>query len=275
MNSDTVINRDWWDEVTPVHEASAFYDVAGFLDGRNTLGTVERQAVGDVAGRKLLHLQCHFGLDTLSWARLGADVVGVDFSPAALATAQRLTTQCSLESRARFIEADVTTAGRLAGAPFDIVFTSLGVLVWISDLDGWAATIDANLADDGFFYILESHPLSMVFDESSPVPVVRYDYFQGTVPIQEPAGSPDYADPTYLIRSQARSFTWSLSDIFAALESRGLRVHEVREYPFGAWPQFPDMKEGEDGYWHRSADVPPLPLLLGFKARRQRSAGAG
>ena len=268
MNSDTAINRGWWDEVTPVHEASAFYDVAGFLDGHNTLGTIERQAVGDVAGRKLLHLQCHFGLDTLSWARLGADVVGVDFSPAALAAARRLTRECRLESRARFVEADVTTAGRLADTPFDIVFTSIGVLVWIGDLDGWAATIDANLADDGFFYLLDAHPLSMVFDESSPVPVVRYDYFHGTGPIHEPTGSPDYADPTYRIRSQARSFIWSLSDIFAALENRGLRVHEVREYPFCAWPQFPEMQQGEDGYWHRAAELPPLPLLLGFKARR-------
>ncbi len=273
MNSDTAINRVRWDEVTPVHEASAFYDVAGFVDGRNTLGTVERQAVGDVAGRTLLHLQCHFGLDTLSWARLGADVVGVDFSPAALAAAERLNRRCRLETRARFIEADVTTAGRLAGAPFDIVFTSLGVLVWISDLDGWAATIDANLADDGFFYILEAHPLSWVFDESSSVPVVRYDYFHGPEPIHEPAGNPDYADPTYRIRSPAREFTWSLSDIFTALENRGLRVHEVREYPFCAWPQFPDMTRGEDGYWHRSGDLPPLPLLLGFKARRQSAPG--
>ncbi len=273
MKSDTAINRAWWDEVTPVHEASAFYDVAGFLDGRNTLGAVERQAVGDVSGRRLLHLQCHFGLDTLSWARLGADVVGVDFSPAAIATAERLTTRCRLDSRVRFIEADVATAGRLAGAPFDIVFTSIGVLVWISDLDGWAATIDANLADDGFFYILDSHPLSWVFDESSPVPVVRYDYFQGAEPIHEPAGGADYAEPAYRIRSQARSFTWSLSAVFTALENRGLRIHEVREYPFCAWPLFPGMTQGEDGYWHRPADLPPLPLLLGFKARRIQGRG--
>ena len=274
MNSDTAINRAWWDEVTPVHEASDFYDVVGFLDGRNALGTIERQAVGDVAGRKLLHLQCHFGLDTLSWARLGAEVVGVDFSPAALVTAERLARECRLESRARFVEADVTTAGRLAGAPFDIVFTSIGVLVWISDLDGWAATIDANLADDGFFYFLDCHPLALIFDESSPIPVVHYDYFQGTSPIHEPAGSPDYADPSYRIRSQSRSFTWSISAVFSALERRGLRIHEVCEYPFTAWPQFPDMKRGDDGYWHRTADVPPMPLLLGFKARRQRIQGA-
>lgn len=275
MNSDTAINRGWWDEVTPVHEASEFYDVAGFLDGRNALGTIERQAVGDVAGRKLLHLQCHFGLDTLSWARLGAEVVGVDFSPAALVTAERLARECRLESRARFVEADVTTAGRLAGAPFDIVFTSIGVLVWISDLDGWAATIDANLADNGFFYFLDCHPLALIFDESSPIPAVHYDYFQGTSPIHEPAGNPDYADPSYRIRSQSRSFTWSISAVFGALENRGLQIHEVCEYPFTAWPQFPDMKQGDDGYWHRTANVPPMPLLLGFKARRQRSPGTG
>ena len=272
MNRYHAINRSWWDEVTPVHAASDFYDVAGFLKGRNALGAVEREAVDDVAGKKLLHLQCHFGLDTLSWARLGAEVVGLDFSPAALTQARRLARETSLESRVSFIEGDVTEAGRVCGAPFDVVFTSLGAIVWIGNLEGWAASIAANLADHGFFYFLDAHPTSMIFDETSVTPVVTYDYFHSETPLFESGGRPDYADGSYMVGADAHSFTWSVSDIFAALENQGLAIHEVREYPFSAWPQFPDMEKAGDGYWHRARDAGRIPLLLGFKARRQASA---
>ncbi len=277
VNRHHAVNLRWWEEVTPVHAASDFYDVAGFLAGRNALGSVERGAVGDVEGRSLLHLQCHFGLDTLSWARLGATAVGLDFSPAALETARRLARDCGLEESVTFIEGDVTAAGRLADAPFDIVFTSLGVIVWIADIEGWAATVAANLADDGFFYFLDVHPAAMVFDEESAAPAVAYDYFHDPVPLFETGPRPDYADTSYTISSEARSFTWSLADIFSALEDKDLAIHEVREYPFLAWPHFPGMEKGPDGYWHPSGDYGRIPMMLGFKARRNpprdRSAG--
>ena len=275
MRDHHAVNLRWWNEVTPVHTASEFYDVAGFLEGRNTLGPVEREAVGDVAGRRLLHLQCHFGLDTLSWARLGAEVTGLDFSPVALDEARRLARECGLESRARFIEGDVTETGRVRGAPFDIVFTSLGVMVWLEDLEGWAGTIAANLGDDGLFYFLDAHPALMMFDEASEIPAIAYDYFQGATPIEEPEGAPDYADRSYRIASQARSFTWSMSDIFSVLENEGLAIFEVREYPFCAWPHLPGMAKGADGYWHRPGETARLPMLLGFKARRRPGRCAG
>lgn len=141
--------------------------------------------------------------------------------------------------------------------------------MWIGNLEGWAATIAANLADHGFFYFLDAHPTAMIFDEASVTPVVSYDYFHSETPLFESGGRPDYADGSYMVRADAHSFTWSVSDIFASLENQGLAIHEVREYPFAAWPQFPDMKKAGDGYWHRPRDAGRIPMLLGFKARRQ------
>ena len=274
MNPHHAINRHWWEEVTPVHVESAFYDVEGFLRGNSTLGHVERQAVGEVSGRRLLHLQCHFGMDTLSWARLGAEVVGIDFSPAAVRQASDLARRAGLDGMARFQEVDVTSAGRVSGGGFDVVFTSFGTIVWLSDLEGWADTIVANLAEDGFFYFLDAHPASMMFDESVATPTVAYEYFHRATPDLEPPGTPDYAEPGYRIQAPSRQFMWALAEILGVLEARGLAIFEIREYPFGAWRQFPDMEEGPDGYWYRAPGEWSLPLLLGFKARK-RSPLAG
>ena len=268
MNEHHAVNRTLWNEITPVHAASDFYDVEGFLAGRSTLGAVERAAVGNVAGKRLLHLQCHFGLDTLSWARLGAAVVGLDFSNVAVARARDLARRAGLDDRARFVEGDVTASGAVEGGPFDIVFTSLGTVTWLHDLEGWAATVAANLAADGFFYFLDAHPASLIFDETRTAPAVRYAYFHDETPLLEPAGSVDYADPGYRTRSPSHQFIWDTATILRVLEARGLTIHELREYPFGAWLQFPDMRKGPDGYWHRGKESAQLPLLLGFKARR-------
>ena len=273
MNTLHAINRRWWEEVLPVHVESAFYDVEGFLQGKITLGHLEREAVGEVAGMRLLHLQCHFGMDTLSWARLGAQVVGVDFSPAAVRQADDLARRTGLDGMARFHEADVTSAGRVSGGGFDVVFTSFGTIVWLSDLEGWADTIVANLTEDGFFYFLDAHPASMMFDENIATPTVAYDYFHCAAPGLEPSGTPDYAEPGYRIQSPSRQFTWAMAEILGVLEARGLTIFEIREYPFGAWRQLPDMEEGPDGYWYRAPGEWSLPLLLGFKARRQASPG--
>ena len=274
MNPHHAINRDWWEEVTPVHVASAFYDVEGFLRGNITLGHVERRALGEVSGKRLLHLQCHFGLDTLSWARLGAEVAGLDFSPSAVRQANELARRTGLDGMARFDEGDVTRAGRVFGGGFDVVFTSLGTIVWLSDLEGWADTIVANLAEDGCFYFLDAHPTSMMFDERVTTPSVAYDYFHRTTPDLSPSGTPDYAVPDYRVQAPSRQFMWGTAEILAVLEARGLTIFELREYPFGAWRHFPDMEEGPDGYWYRAPGEWKLPLLLAFKASRRAPPAA-
>ena len=267
MNEAHEINKRWWNEVTPVHVGSDFYAVDRFLAGENKLGRVERNAVGDVVGKRLLHLQCHFGMDTMSWVRLGAEAVGVDFSDEAVKAARDLAQKAGLSDRVRFIEADVQEAGEVEGGNFDVIFTSFGTIVWLADLDKWAGTIAANLAKDGLFYFLDSHPAYMMFDEAKNEPMLAYNYFHDDQPNEEPSGEPNYADTDYKIQSESRSFQWPMQDIFGVLEAQGLTVYDVREYPFGAWRMFPDMDLGEDGYWYRNDRPIKIPLLLGFKAR--------
>src|SRR5438552_2140865 len=131
MNDYMNVNRERWNEMVAIHQRSEFYDVAGFKAGRITISDLEREEVGDVLGKSLLHLQCHFGMDTLSWARLGATVTGVDFSPRAIELAGSLATELGIE--ARFIEADVLALDAVLEGEFDVVFTSIGVTYWLPD----------------------------------------------------------------------------------------------------------------------------------------------
>jgi len=260
-------NRQRWNEVTPVHAESDFYDVAGFVGGRDTLGVIERTAVGDISGKRLLHLQCHFGMDTLCWARGGASaVVGVDFSDVALAKARDLAERIGKADTVTFLEADVTKAGKVAGGDFDVIFTSFGTIVWLEDLQGWADTIAANLAPGGFFYFLDTHPLANMFDSEHIEPHLKYPYFHNMEADISPAGETDYADAEYRVQSEGHEYSWPFQDIFGCLERAGLKVSEVREYPFTAWRMFPDMEPADDGYWYRKPGNRELPLLLGFKA---------
>ena len=157
MDKQLQVNRRNWNERTPVHAASDFYDVEGFKAGRITLRDLERREVGEVSGKTLLHLQCHFGLDTMSWARLGAKPTGVDFSDAAIDLARSLNDELGLG--VRFIHSNIYDLPGVLDEQFDIVFTSYGVLCWLPDLDDWARVASNHLKPGGVFYIAEFHPL--------------------------------------------------------------------------------------------------------------------
>ena len=135
------LNRAWWDERAPVHAASGYYDVPGFLAGQDSLRAFEPGEVADVRGKRLLHLMCHIGLDTLSWARRGAIVTGLDFSRPALDTAVSVAGRAGIGS-ARFVAAEIGEASQaLAGETFDVVYTGTGVTQWIPDIGAWARTV--------------------------------------------------------------------------------------------------------------------------------------
>lgn len=262
-------NRARWDEVTPIHARSAFYDVAGFKAGRSTLHALERAELGDVAGKRLLHAQCHFGLDTLSWARLGAQVTGVDFSPAALALARDLATETGLA--ARFIEANVYALPDELAGQFDIVFTSHGVLCWLPDLPRWAAALARCLAPGGVFYLMENHPLLNIFANERDVTgfTVAHSYFHQTEPVRwEPDGS--YADPTVPVTCPAYEWTHSLSDVVNAVLGAGLRLEFLHEFPVSAWACLPFMTQDADGWWRLRPNDPALPLLFSLRASKPR-----
>lgn len=258
-------NRELWDELTPIHARSEFYDVEGFKSGRCALSSIELEEVGDVSGKSLLHLQCHFGMDTLSWARLGAKAVGVDFSDKAIALARALSQETGI--RAKFVCSDIYELLDVLDEKFDIVFTSAGVLCWLPDLKRWAEIISHFLRPAGFFYIFDSHPFSLVFDDSAGVTELKItqSYFSGPEPTRW-EGEGDYADPNAEVTHGSYEWTHSLGSIINALIEAGLRIEFLHEFPVLFFCSYPFMEQDRDGWWRLRGDK--VPLTFSVKASR-------
>ncbi|MCK8046386.1 class I SAM-dependent methyltransferase [Shewanella sp. 1CM18E] len=224
------VNQQSWDKRVQTHVTSEFYDVAGFLQGKSSLQEIELAQL-NVVGKSLLHLQCHFGLDTLSWARMGADVTGIDLSPAAIAQAKSLAEQAGLT--ADFICSDVYSVPETVKGEFDVVFTSYGAIVWLPDLDKWAQVIANKLVAGGQFYMVEFHPAQAVFE--------GYNYFHQDAPDVE-----DEATYTENANDDTHTFmSWphSLADVINALIKAGLEINRLDEYPFSPYKCFAGLTE--------------------------------
>jgi 2-polyprenyl-3-methyl-5-hydroxy-6-metoxy-1,4-benzoquinol methylase len=261
-------NRRRWDELVPVHVRSAFYDVAAFDAGQCMLRPLEVEELGDVAGKSLLHLQCHFGLDTLSWARRGAVVTGVDFSEAAVAQARALAERAGLA--AQFLCSRVQDLPQAHQGSYDIVFTSYGVLCWLPDLRPWARTVAHFLRPGGVFYMAEVHPFADVFDDRPEAAELRlaYPYFPPAGPLsEETVGS--YADRGAAVENR-RAYFWvhTLGEVLTALAEVGLRLEFVHEFPYCVYAKLPGMTRGADGWFRLPPPQDSLPLLFSVKARR-------
>lgn len=258
------INRAHWDEVVPLHAASEFYDVAAFRGGESPLQSLELAEVGDVRGKSLLHLQCHFGMDTLAWARLGAQVTGVDFSPAAIATASSLATELGIA--AEFVESDVLELD--LGRQFDIVFASVGVLCWIPDFPAWARAASRHVKPGGMFYILDGHPLFNTLDDRREDLAIAYDYITSGRPQPYPQEDGSYAVRDAKLRHPQRvEFTHDLGEIVTSLIEAGLTIDFLHEHPFSSWPALSSM-EPRDGYYHLPAGAPRIPFQYSIKAHK-------
>jgi SAM-dependent methyltransferase len=239
--------------------------VAGFKAGKSRLDAVER-ALGDVAGKSLLHLQCHFGLSTLAWARLGAKVTGVDFSPRAIALAERLRDETGLA--ADFVCSDVYGLPDRLAAEFDYVFTSHGVLPWLHDLTRWAMVVARFLAPGGVFYLVDAHPFAQVFEDRDVTDFrVAYSYFHDPRPARfEERGS--YADRDSDYHAVMYAWQHSLADVVTALLAAGLRLDGLQEYPFVAWQMFPFLEQDAEGWWRLPDRLSPLPLMFSLRATK-------
>ena len=168
-------NQNAWNQKTAIHQKSDFYNLPAFKNGKSSLMKTELEELGDVKGKSILHLQCHFGMDSLSWARRGAQVTGVDFSTEAIALARSLNDELGLD--ARFIRSNIYDLPNVLEGEFDIVFTSYGVLCWLGDLPAWAALVSRYLKSGGTFYMVEFHPAAMMFEFESGKMGIEYSYF--------------------------------------------------------------------------------------------------
>jgi len=255
-------NRIHWDELATVHAESADYDE--LIKGGHVMDSIQTGEVGDVRNRSLLHLQCHIGTDTLSWARLGAEVTGVDLSPVSLRVAESIAKKAGIN--ARFIESSIYDLPDKLNGTFDIVYTSIGVLCWLSDLNAWAKIIRKYLKPGGFFYIMESHPFLWVFDDESDCLTVRYQYFHDEAPFEWPAEYPDYSDADYTVKSPSWEWQWSMSDILNALIENGLEINFLHEHSVIPWKVLPCMIECGDGFWKLPEGMDNLPLMFSLRA---------
>ncbi|MEW1655937.1 methyltransferase domain-containing protein [Streptomyces sp. NPDC093707] len=263
------VNRARWDERVPLHTASDFYDQAAFRQTRDVIRDFEAAEVGDVTGRSLLHLQCHFGQDTLSWAHRGASrVVGLDFSEPAVEAARELAAELGYgPDRAAFVAADVYDAAQaVPDAAYDIVYTGLGAVNWLPDLVGWAETAASLVTPGGFFYLSEFHPLGDVLDEKTGSRVA-HDYFRSEAWDEEAPGSyTDFGAPT--VHNRSVEWQHSLGEVISAVAGAGLRVEFLHEHDMTLFQRFDVLRRGEDGYYRFPDDRPRIPLMYSLKATK-------
>ena len=261
-------DRENWNRLVPVHARSAFYDVAGFKAGRCTLLPIEREELGDVAGKSLLHLQCHFGMDTLSWARLGARVTGVDYAEEAIALARELSRETGIE--AEFLCASIYELPERLRGQFDIVFTSYGVLCWLPDLPAWGSAIASALKPGGTFYIVEGHPFANVFynEKDATGLQIAYPYFHRATPDGFPCDGSYASDPGGELHYTAYEWSHSMGDIVNALIDAGLHLQFLHEFAYSFYQSHPFMVQGEDGWWRLPEHQESVPLVFSLKATK-------
>ena len=250
------LNREGWDRRAEAHVGSRFYDVEGFLAGNTSLREIERAELTGVEGKRLLHLQCHFGLDTLSWARLGAECTGVDLSPVAIHTARSLAEKAGLE--ARFVCSDVYGFERPEPEAYDIVYASYGALCWLPDLDRWARIVVENLKPGGTVYLAEFHPVQELF--------AGYAYFSQGLPDVEEEGT--YTENGAEVVASFATWPHPLSEVLNALLGAGIEVQRVNEYSFSPYDCFDDLVEREPGRYYRTYEGNDIPLVYTVLGRR-------
>ncbi|MFK7973128.1 MAG: class I SAM-dependent methyltransferase [Bacteroidia bacterium] len=231
-------NQALWDTKTDIHVASQFYDVEGFLAGQNSLRHIELGLLPDVAGKSILHLQCHFGLDTMSWNRLGAKATGVDFSPNAIEQAKSINKQAGLD--ARFVQSDVLELD--LDEQFDIVFTSYGVLGWLPDLKRWSEVVNKHLKPGGTLCIVESHSVMYLFNEKGEF---FYPYFGGKGPDTEMT-SQTYTDGPKHESLPENFWIHTQEEIIQTVIDAGLSLNYIKAYPYFPYPAFNMEKVGEE-----------------------------
>ena len=261
-------NKDIWNQRTGIHKDSTFYDVAGFKNGAISLTSIELNEVGDVKGKKLLHLQCHFGLDTMSWSRLGAKCTGIDLSNEAIKLAKEINDEIRLN--AEFICCNLYDLHPQYLNPpmkgceeaFDIVFTSYGTVGWLPDLTKWAEVIAYYLKPGGLFYIADFHPVIWMFDDDFTR--IQYYYDNRELIVTENYGT--YTDRKADIKGKEYSWNHSISEILNALIKEGLEIQQFNEFNYSPYANFANSVEVDQGKWQIKGMEGKLPVVYSIKA---------
>lgn len=251
-------NRVAWNDMVEVHWKHPEYRVKEFLQGWNSLHSIEREQLGDVAGKSLLHLQCQFGMDTLSWARLGADVTGVDISDRSIERARELANKSGLQ--AEFIRSDVLDLVGKIDHEFDVVVQTYGTICWLRELRPWARVVAHYLKPGGTFLLVDSHPVQFIYDEKDPVNYLERKVSRST-------NDPDYCDPDYIIPYELVEVIHPMMDIINSLAEAGLTIEHLGEYGFDYDMVYKEWKKVGD-YYQPADGPPPYPLMFSLRCRQ-------
>lgn len=257
------INREQWNQRVEPHVESEFYGVADFINGQSSLKETEIALLGDIKGKRILHLQCHFGQDSISMARMGASVVGADLSDKAIDKARELAELTQAD--ATFVCCDLFDLPQHLEGEFDIVFTSYGTVGWLPDLDRWASVIQHFLKPGGKFVFVEFHPVVWMFDDDFQK--VGYRYFKSDPIVETASGT--YADREAAIRTTSVSWNHGMSEVIGSLLRHGIQLQDLQEYDFANYDCFAHTVEFEPGKFriqHLGNNIPMMYSIVGIKS---------
>ena len=256
-------NKETWNIKTDIHIASAFYDMDSFLKGKNTLNDIELDLLGDVSGKSILHLQCHFGQDSISLARLGAMVTGVDFSENAVRKANELAAQ--LNVNASFICCDVYSLPQFLDGSFDMVFTSYGTIGWLPDMDRWASVVSRYLKPGGKFLMAEFHPVVWMYDNDFER--VIYKYAVSSPIVETETGT--YADKSAPVTTETITWNHGIGEVLNSLIYHGLEINQLQEYDYSPYNCFNKVEEFAPGKFRISVFGNNIPMVYSILATKK------
>jgi ubiquinone/menaquinone biosynthesis C-methylase UbiE len=265
MNIDYIrINKKLWDNKTEIHYKSDFYDVDSFIQGKDSLNQIELDLLGDIKGKKILHLQCHFGLDTISLSRLGAQVTGVDFSEKAIQKANQL--KDTIGTDTKFIQCDIYTLRDILYDKFDIVFTSYGVIGWLPDIKKWADTVSHFLKPEGSLVFIEFHPVLWMF--SYDFRHIEFNYMDSSPIVEELKGT--YTDRNADIKDKSVTWNHGLGNVIDSLLKSGLKLQDIKEYDYSPYDCFENTVKTGDNKFQIKGLENKIPMLYSIKAIKER-----
>ncbi|WP_235297923.1 class I SAM-dependent methyltransferase [Portibacter marinus] len=256
-------NKDSWNKKVDLHIASEFYQQQKFLEGQSSLNSIETELIGLVKGKSILHLQCHFGQDSLSLQRMGAQVTGVDFSEQAILRAREVNEKLGLS--AQFVCCDLYELSRFLDQEFDLVFTSYGTIGWLPDIHEWARLVSKFTRQGGRFILVEFHPLVWMFDDD--LKYIKYSYFNREPIVEVENGS--YADTTADIESTSITWNHSMSSVIDALLQEGFSLQTLKEYDYSPYYCFANMIEFESGKYRIKHLEDKIPLVYALSALKR------